>query len=590
MRSDTSAAIRRILTYTKPYTKYLVLTVLCSLLGVSLSLLVPVMIGKCIDLAVPVDWIRNENNEPTFNLIELIITLVWLVIIVMLSTVFQVLQGRYINRLAFGTVKDLRSELEAKLQTMPISYIDGNARGDLIARVIPDIETLSDGLLQGFAQLFTGVVTILGTLLFMLGINPMIALLVVLLTPISLLVAAKITTSSHNAFARQSQLRGDLGGLTEELVGGQKIVRAFAYEERAEERFEKINTALGAAGQKATFFASMSNPSTRFVNGLIYAAVGTFGALGTIGSIPWIGAMTVGNLASFLAYSNQYTKPFNEISGVIAELQNAIACAQRVFEVLDAKSEPEEHFPPTGACRGEIAFDDVTFSYSPEKPLIRDFSMHAESGQRIAIVGPTGCGKSTIINLLLRFYEIKGGTITIDGISTQEMNRDDLRRHFGMVLQETWIFTGTVAENIAYGKPGATREEIERAAREAHAHSFIKRLPNGYDTVISDSSGLSQGQKQLLCIARIMLTDPPMLILDEATSSIDLRTEHRIQRAFEKLMRGKTSFIIAHRLSTIRSADLILVMKDGNIIEQGDHNTLMAKGGFYAELYRSQGK
>ena len=590
MRSDTGATIRRILTYTKPYTKYLVLTVLSSLIGVSLSLFVPVMIGKCIDLAVPVDWIRNENGEPTFDLLKLLATLAVLVVTVLCSTIFQIIQGRCINRLAFGTVRDLRSELEEKLQTMPISYIDGNARGDLIARVIPDIETLSDGLLQGFAQLFTGVVTILGTLLFMLSINPRIAFLVVLLTPISLLVAAKITTASHNAFTRQSQLRGDLGGLTEELVGGQKIVRAFAYEIRAEERFEKINTALGEAGQKATFFASISNPSTRFVNGLIYAAVGTFGALGTIGAIPWIGAMTVGNLASFLAYSNQYTKPFNEISGVIAELQNAIACAQRVFEVLDARSEPAENFPQTGECRGEIAFDDVTFSYSPEKPLIRHFSMHAKPGQRIAIVGPTGCGKSTIINLLLRFYEIKGGTITIDGVSTQEMDRDDLRRHFGMVLQETWIFTGTVAENIAYGKTGATREEIERAAREAHAHSFIKRLPQGYDTVISDSSGLSQGQKQLLCIARIMLTDPPMLILDEATSSIDLRTEHRIQRAFEKLMRGKTSFIIAHRLSTIRSADLILVMKDGNIIEQGSHDVLMRKGGFYAQLYQSQGK
>ncbi len=579
--------LSRILRYTKPYSGYLFLTVVCALIGVSLSLVVPVFIGRAVDLAAPELLAQNAGKLDFTKLLSVVAELA---VIVIISAVFQWLQGLCINRLAFGTVRDLRSELEAKLQTMPISYIDGNARGDLIARVIPDIEILSDGLLQGFSQLFTGVVTIVGTLIFMLTINVKIALLVVLLTPISLFVAAKITAASHNAFTKQSSLRGDLSALTEELVGNQRIVKAFAYEERAEARFEKINRELGDAGQKATFFASMSNPSTRFVNGLIYAAVGTFGALGAIGALPWIGAMSVGDLASFLAYSNQYTKPFNEISGVIAELQNAISCAQRVFEVLDAPSEPEEHFPPVSEVRGEITFDDVEFSYVPEKPLIRHFSMQARSGQRIAIVGPTGCGKSTIINLLLRFYEIRSGSISIDGISTREMNRDDLRRHFGMVLQETWIFTGTVAENIAYGKPDATREEIEHAAREAHAHSFIKRLPEGYDTVISDTSGLSQGQKQLLCIARIMLTDPPMLILDEATSSIDLRTEHRIQRAFEKLMRGKTSFIIAHRLSTIRSADHILVMRDGNIIEQGNHETLIRQGGFYADLYHSQGR
>ncbi len=576
--------LRRILSYTKPYAAFLVLTILCALIGVSLSLVVPIYIGRAVDLAVP----AAETGE--IDLSQILTVVITLAVVVLISTLFQFLQSLCINRLAFGTVKDLRTELEAKLQTMPISYIDGNARGDLIARVVPDIEILSDGLLQGFSQLFTGIVTIVGTLVFMLQINVRIALLVVLLTPLSLVVASKITQASHNAFTRQSSLRGELGALTEELVGGERIVRAFAYEERAEERFEKINHALGDAGQKATFFSSMSNPSTRFVNGLIYAAVGTFGALGAIGAIPWIGVMTIGNLASFLAYSNQYTKPFNEVSGVIAELQNAFSCAGRVFEVLDAPSEPEEDCAPSGDVRGEITFEDVCFSYVPEKPLIQGFSMHAAPGQRIAIVGPTGCGKSTIINLLLRFYEIQSGRICIDGTSTREMTRDDVRRHFGMVLQETWIFTGTVAENIAYGKPDATREEIERAAREAHAHSFIKRLPQGYDTVISDTSGLSQGQKQLLCIARIMLTDPPMLILDEATSSIDLRTEHRIQRAFEKLMRGKTSFIIAHRLSTIRSADLILVMRDGNIIEQGDHEALMQQNGFYAKLYHSQGR
>ena len=580
--------IRRLLYYAEPYRKYLYLTVLTSLIGVSLSLLVPVFIGKAVDLAVP-GYIPNSVGKPTnLPMLEILCVVVELCAVVAVSALFQWLQGLCINRLAFGTVKALRTELEAKLQKMPISYIDGSARGDLIARVVPDIEIVSDGLLQGFAQLFSGLVTVAGTLAFMLTINIKIALLVVVLTPLSLIVATQITKASHNAFVWQSELRGELGGLTEELVGGMNVVKAFAYADRAVARFEEINRKLGSAGQKATFFSSMSNPSTRFVNGLIYAAVGTFGALGAIGAMPWIGGMTVGSLASFLAYSNQYTKPFNEISGVIAELQNAVSCAQRVFEVLDAMPEPEEDCAPSGEVRGEIAFEDVNFSYTKDKPLIRGFSMKAKPGLRIAIVGPTGCGKSTIINLLLRFYEIGSGRITIDGVSTCDMTRDDLRRHFGMVLQETWIFTGTVAENIAYGKPDATREEIEQAARAAHAHSFIKRLPDGYDTVISDTSGLSQGQKQLLCIARIMLTDPPMLILDEATSSIDLRTEQRIQRAFAKLMEGKTSFIIAHRLSTIRSADLILVMKDGNIIEQGTHDQLLRRGGFYANLYQSQ--
>ena len=573
--------VRRILRYTMPYRGYLILTALFSFIGVSLSLLVPVFIGRAVDLAVPTDAGRIDMEEVLTVVIQL-------AVFVVVSAVLQWLQGLCINRLSFGTIRDLRSDLGAKLQTMPVSYIDGTPRGDLIARVVPDIEILSDGLLQGFAQLFSGFVTIVGTLAFMLTINIRIALLVVVLTPVSLVVAAQIANASHNAFVWQSRLRGELGGLTEELVGGVNVVKAFAYEDRAIDRFEEISQKLGEAGQKATFYASLSNPSTRFVNGLIYAAVGTFGALGAIGAIPWIGSMTVGNLASFLAYANQYTKPFNEISGVVAELQNALSCAQRVFEVLDARPEPEEDCKPAEKAEGAIAFEDVSFSYTKDKPLIRHFSMQAKPGQRIAIVGPTGCGKSTIINLLLRFYEIEAGKITIDGTSTQDMTRDNLRRQFGMVLQETWIFTGTVAENIAYGKPDATREEIEAAAREAHAHSFIRRLPNGYDTVISDASGLSQGQKQLLCIARIMLTDPPMLILDEATSSIDLRTEHRIQRAFEKLMQGKTSFIIAHRLSTIRSADLILVMQDGNIIEQGTHEQLLRRGGFYAKLYSAQ--
>ncbi len=570
----------RILRYCKPYRGYLVLTMLCTLIGVSLSLLVPILIGEAVDCAV------GQGNVNFDGLARIALILAAAVLV---SGVFQWISGLFINRLAFGTVKDLRTELTAKLEEVPLCYIDGNARGDMIARVISDIEIISDGLLQGFAQLFTGVVTIVGTLLFMLTINVKITAIVVLMTPISFFVASKITTLSHNSFQRQSALRGEMGGLTEEMIGGQKIVKAFAYEDRAVERFETLNRELGDASLKATFFSSMSNPSTRFVNGLIYAAVGTVGALGAIGVLPWVGVMSVGRLASFLSYSNQYTKPFNEISGVIAELQNAVSCAQRVFEVLDTPSEPDDsHLETLTECDGTLEFRDVHFSYVPEKPLIRNFSMRAQDGQRIAIVGPTGCGKSTIINLLLRFYEVDSGCITLDGKPTTSLTRDSLRSRFGMVLQETWIFTGTVAENIAYGKPDATREEIERAAKAAYAHGFIKRLPNGYDTVISDTSGLSQGQKQLLCIARIMLTDPPMLILDEATSSIDIRTEQRIQRAFEALMKGKTSFIIAHRLSTIRSADHILVMRDGNIIEQGNHEKLMQQGGFYANLYQSQ--
>ncbi len=572
--------IFRILRYCKPYRRYLVLTILCTLIGVSLSLLVPILIGEAVDCAV-------GRGEVDFAGLARIAGM--LAAVVLVSGVFQWLSGLLINRLAFGTIRDLRSELTAKLMDVPLRYTDSQTRGDMISRVISDIEIISDGLLQGFAQLFSGVVTIIGTLLFMLTMNVKITLIVVLMTPISFFVAAKITALSHNSFKRQSALRGEMGALAEEMMHGQKIVKAFAYEERAEARFAQLNKELGEAGVKATFFSSMSNPSTRFVNGLIYAAVGTVGALGTIGVLPWVGAMSVGRLASFLSYANQYTKPFNEISGVVAELQNAISCAQRVFAVLDTPNEPDDSRLETlSDCEGTLEFRDVYFSYVPEKPLIQGFSTKAEAGRRIAIVGPTGCGKSTIINLLLRFYEVDSGSITLDGKPTTALTRDSLRSQFGMVLQETWIFTGTVAENIAYGKPDATRAEIEAAARAAYAHGFIKRLPNGYDTLISDGSGLSQGQKQLLCIARIMLTNPPMLILDEATSSIDIRTEQRIQRAFEKLMQGKTSFIIAHRLSTIRSADRILVMRNGNIIEQGNHAALMAQGGFYADLYRSQ--
>ena len=455
------ATVFRILRYTRPYRGYLILTVLCTLIGISLSLLVPVMIGKAVDMAVAAGQVDFDG------LAQIALLLGGAVVI---SAIFQWLEGLCINRLAFGTVKDLRTEVMEKLGTVPISYIDRNPRGDIIARVISDIEILSDGLLQGFAQLFTGVVTILGTLVFMLTINIKITVLVVLMTPISLFVAAKIASLSHSSFARQSTLRGDIGALTEELVGNPGVVRAFAYEERAIGRFTKINDELGTAGRRATFFASISNPSTRFVNGLIYAAVGTFGALGTVGAIPWIGAMSVGSLASFLSYANQYTKPFNEISGVIAELQNAVSCAQRVFEVLDAASEPSDADAAVPQeSKGNIEFRDISFSYVPEKPLIRHFSTEIKPGQRIAIVGPTGCGKSTIINLLLRFYEVQSGEICLDGVHTKALQRDALRGQFGMVLQETWIFTGTVAENIAYGKPDATREEIEANPRSRSA-------------------------------------------------------------------------------------------------------------------------
>ena len=452
------------------------------------------------------------------------------------------------------------------------------------------MEIISDGFLQAFTQFVTGIFTILGTLIFMLTINVRITILVVILTPISLLVAAKITQMSRSSYLKSSDARGALGGLVEEMIGSQKVVKAFTYEKRAEERFDAYNTELQQTGAKATFFGSITNPVTRFVNALIYAAVGVCGALAATGNVPLIGVITVGQLASFLTYANQYTKPFNEISGVVAELQNAVASAKRVFAVIDEPAESDDsHLPELQNCNGTMRLSHVKFSYVPDRPLITDFNLDVHCGQRIAIVGPTGCGKTTLINLLLRFYDVDGGEISVAGQNIAGVTRDSLRACYGMVLQETWLFTGTVAENIAYSRPDATREEIVAAAKAAYADGFIRRLPKGYDTVLTeDGSGLSQGQKQLLCIARIMLTDPPFLILDEATSSIDLRTEQRIQKAFEKLMAGKTSFIIAHRLSTIKSADWILVMNQGNVLEQGTHDSLMAQKGFYANLYQSQ--
>ena len=572
--------LKRIFSYARPYMAYFVLTLICAVIGVSLSLTVPVFIGRAVDCCI------GKGLVDFSGLGKIAVELAAMVVG---SGIFQWLMSLCTNKLAFLTVRDLRSDVFAKLERVPLRFIDRTTKGELTSRVINAIEIISDGLLQGFTQFFSGIITILGTLIFMMFINFKIAIVVVLLTPLSFLAASKITKATHSSYARQSEIRGKMVSFAEEMAGNQKIVKAFGYGERAEEKFEEINCEYGKIGVKATFFSSMTNPVTRFVNGLIYAAVGLLGSLGAVGALSFVGRMTVGNLSSFLAYSNQYTKPFNEISGVFAELQNAVASAQRIFCVLDEEEVSDDSGKDRlSDCSGAVKFENVFFSYDPEVRLIRDFSLDVKPGQRIAIVGPTGCGKSTIINLLLRFYDIESGKILISGQNINSITRDSLRSSFGMVLQDTWVFTGTVAENISYGRNGASMEEIIAAAKSVHAHGFIKRLSNGYDTVISEDSGLSQGQKQLICIARIMLMNPPMLILDEATSSIDLRTEHRIQRAFIKLMEGKTSFIIAHRLSTIKNSDVILVLKNGNIVEQGSHSSLMEKGGFYAQLYNSQ--
>ena len=571
--------LKRVFSYARPYLIYFILTVIFAAAGVILSLAVPVFIGEAVDCCVN----KNVDFE---NLKKILLRLG---IIVIASGIFQWTMSLCTNKLAFLTVRDLRADAFAKLERVPLKYIDSHTKGELSSRVINDIEIISDGLLQGFTQFFSGVMTIIGTLAFMLSINVRIAVVVVVLTPLSFIAASKITKASHDSYVQQSKLRGDMVGFAEEMAGNQKIVKAFVYDKRAEEKFIEINNEYGKIGAKATFFSSMTNPTTRFVNGLIYAAVGLLGALSVTGVSSFIGSMSVGKLSSFLSYANQYTKPFNEISGVFAELQNAVASAQRVFDLLDEEEVSDDSdMEKLENCNGTLSFENISFSYTPERELIKNFSLDVASGKKIAIVGPTGCGKSTIINLLLRFYDIDSGKIIVSDKDTKTVTRDSLRSSFGMVLQETWIFTGTVAENIAYGLPDASREDIISAAKAVHAHGFIKRLPNGYDTVISEDSGLSQGQKQLVCIARVMLMNPPMLILDEATSSIDLRTEQRIQRAFVKLMQGKTSFIIAHRLSTIKNSDTILVMRDGNIIEQGSHSELMNKNGFYAQLYNSQ--
>lgn len=569
--------VKRLLKFTKPYIGYLIMALICALFSVTFTLLGPVLIGKGIDLII------GPNNVDFNGILKIIVILMATII---LGALFQWLMSLCTNIVTQKTVKDLRTTAFNKINEVPLRYIDSNPHGDIINRVVNDIDLISDGLLQGFTQLFTGIVTIVGTLLFMLSINVSIALVVVLVTPLSLFVASFIAKKSHNSFRVQSTTRGELSGYIEEILGNQKVVKAFSYEDEAEEKFKEINARLYESGVKSQFYSSLTNPSTRFVNGIVYAAVGVIGALLAIK-----GKLTIGDISCFLSYANQYTKPFNEISGVVTELQTAFASAKRVFNLLDELPETPEDKDAISLVKadGYLEINNVNFSYSENKRLIENLNLKVKPGNRIAIVGPTGCGKTTIINLLMRFYDVASGEIKVDNTNITHLTREGLRRNFGMVLQDTWLYSGTVKENIAYGKADATDEEIIEAAKAAHAHNFIMRLPNGYNTLINDDgSNISQGQKQLLCIARVMLTKPPMLILDEATSSIDTRTEIYIQKAFDKMMEGRTSFIVAHRLSTIKEADLILVMNAGKIIEQGKHEQLLAANGFYANLYNSQ--
>lgn len=579
IREKNSKILKRILRFSKPHIGFLVSAALFSVINVALTLYIPILIGDAVDCCLEAGKVDFEAMLPI---------LVKIVVSAALASAASWLMNLCTNKVTYLTVRDIRRQTFYKLQNVPLSYIDSHPHGDLISRMITDTDQISDGLLMGFTQLFTGIVTILGTLGFMLSINPLITLIVVLITPLSLFVASFVAKHSFDMFKKQSEARGKMTSLTEEMISGQHIVKAFSHEEAAESDFDGINTELQGYSVRAIFFSSLTNPSTRFVNGLIYAGVGVFGAVSALG-----GRISVGQLSCFLTYANQYTKPFNEISGVITELQSALASAKRVFDVIDAEAE----IPDSENARvltdeevdGTVEIKDVDFCYDPKRPLIQDFNLKVAQGQRIAIVGPTGCGKTTLINLLMRFYDVNSGEIRVSGTPVKEITRDSLRGCYGMVLQETWLKQGTVFENIAYGMPDASEEEVVAAAKAAHAHSFIKRLPDGYNTKISDDeTNISQGQKQLLCIARVMLCLPPMLILDEATSSIDTMTEMRIQKAFVKMMKGRTSFIVAHRLSTIRESDCIIVMDSGHIIEMGTHEELIDKGGFYANLYQSQ--
>lgn len=566
---------KRLLGYTKSSVPYLLLALISAAISVGMSLWAPVLIGDAIDFIVA----KGQVDFPKVAKIMLV-----LAISVVGGVLFQWLLSYATNKASYKTVNDMRTAVFRRLLNTPLSYIDSQPHGDIISRVTMDIDQISIGLLQGFTQLFTGVITILGTLLFMFSVNVSITIVVVVVTPVSLFVASFIARLSSGTFRKQSAERGELGSLVEEMVGNQKVVKAFSYEERAQEKFEEINQRLYKSGVKSQFCSSLTNPSTRFVNALVYALVGISGAIGTIS-----GRLSVGQLSCFLTYANQYTKPFNEITGVLTELQSAFASAVRVFELMDAPTESDDRHLPELKEAGEVNIQNVCFSYSPQKPLIENFNLHVKQGQRIAVVGPTGCGKTTLINLLMRFYDVNSGSICVNGQEIRNVTRQSLRSHYGMVLQETWLFSGTVRENIAYARPNASYEEIVSAAKAAHIHGFIKRLPQGYDTVLAEDGGnVSQGQKQLLCIARVLLAQPDMLILDEATSSIDTLTELRIQQTFQQMMQGRTSFIVAHRLSTIKEADMILVMNQGHIIEQGTHDELLKQNGFYAELYNSQ--
>ena len=569
--------IKKVLDYIGKYKIFLLLSIILAAISVALTLYIPILTGNAVDCIL---------GPGQVDFAGILVILKKMAVIILLTAIVQWLMNACNNKITYQVIRDVRDEAFRKLEILPLKYIDSHAHGDIVSRIIADVDQFSDGLLMGFTQLFTGVITIIGTLLFMISINVTTTLIVVVLTPLSFFIANFIAKRTFKMSKLQSETRGEQTALIDEMIGNEKVVKAFGREEKVIEQFDEVNNRLEKASVKAIFFSSLTNPCTRFVNSLVYAGVGIVGAFLAIK-----GRISVGQLSSFLSYANQYTKPFNEISGVVTELQNAIACAGRIFEFI----EEEPQIPDAEDAivlkqpKGEIDIQDVAFSYTEDQKLITDLNLHVKPGQRVAIVGPTGCGKTTVINLLMRFYDVNKGSIQVDGVDIRKLTRDSLRKGYGMVLQETWLKSGTIKDNIIMGKPDATMEEVIAAAKASHAHSFIKRLPNGYDTVISEDGGsLSQGQKQLLCITRVMLCLPPILILDEATSSIDTRTEIKIQKAFATLMEGRTSFIVAHRLSTIREADIILVMKDVNIIEQGNHETLLAKGGFYANLYQSQ--
>ena len=570
------ATLNRVLHKIRPYSAFVVCSLLVAAVSVAAQLYIPILCGDAIDKML------GKGNVDLAGVLRIAVS----ILVVAAVTAFaQWLLSVCNNRITFSVSRDLRNEALRKIQTLPLSYLDSHPSGDIVSRMVADVDTFADGLLMGFTQLFSGILTIFGTLLFMLRENVPITLVVVCITPLSLVVAGFLAKRSYGYFQSQSTVRGKQTALVNEMIEGQKVVQAFGHEAESLAAFDEVNGQLQDVSLKAIFFSSLTNPATRFVNNIVYAGVGLVGALYAVR-----GGITIGQLSVFLSYANQYTKPFNEISGVVTELQNALACAARVFELLDAEDQvPEAENAVTLQPDGHVQLQDVSFRYLPDRPLIEGLSLDVQPGQRIAIVGPTGCGKTTLINLLMRFYDVNSGSIKVSGTDIRDVTRASLRGSYGMVLQDTWLRAGTVRENIAYGKPDATMDEVIAAAKAAHAHSFIRRLPDGYDTVIAEDGGnISQGQKQLLCIARVMLCLPPMLILDEATSSIDTRTEVRIQKAFARMMRGRTSFIVAHRLSTIREADLILVMKDGHIVEQGSHDQLLAQGGFYAKLYNSQ--